>query len=95
MTNKFPEATRSVLLSLDAAFILIIDAAVDHLAEACDWIQKLGNSQDSASPWHPRVHSSNPDVFSGSLVNPEFSSDIKKMVFLHHPGGQSIASEQL
>lgn len=83
MTNKFPEATRSVLLSLDAAFIPDHwDAAVDHLAEACDWIQKLGATPKTQPPHGTLVSiAATLMCFPGSLVNPEFSSTLRKWYF--------------
>jgi hypothetical protein len=83
MTNKFPEATRSVLLSLDAAFIPDHwETAIDRLAETCDWIQKLGATPKTQPPQGTLVSiAATLMCFPGSLGNPEFSSTLRKWYF--------------
>lgn len=49
--DKFPEATRSVLLSLKPDFISNAwDMAASHLAEACKWVGNLGATSKTQPP---------------------------------------------
>ena len=80
---KFPEATRSVLLSLESGFIKNTwDDAAYHLASACKWIKSLG-ATPKAQPPHGILVSIATTLmcFPSSLDNPKFSACLKRWYF--------------
>jgi len=81
--NKFPEATRSVLLSLEPRFIKATwDSAAYHLAVACEWIKSLGATSKTQSPHGVLVSIATALMcFPGSLDNPKFSSSLRRWYF--------------
>lgn len=81
--NKFPEATRSVMLSLPTEFI---DEhwknAAFHLTEASEWVKQLGTTSKTQPPHGILVSiAASLMCFPGSLTQPEFSSTLKKWYF--------------
>jgi len=81
--NKFPEATRSVLLSLEPGFIRTTwDSAAYHLAEACDWTMGLGATSKTQPPHSVLVSIATALMcFPGSLDDPKFSASLKRWYF--------------
>jgi hypothetical protein len=81
--NKFPEATRSVLLSLKPGFIKSTwESAAYHLAEACDWIKSLGATARTQPPHGTLVSIATTLMcFPGSLDNPKFSASLRRWYF--------------
>ena len=81
--NKFPEATRSVLLSLKPEFITDNwNSAAVHLSEACEWVKQLGATAKTQPPHGTLVSiAATLMCFPGSLSKPEFSSTLRKWYF--------------
>lgn len=81
--NKFPEATRSVLLSLEPGFINEHwNSASYHLSQACEWVNQLGATSKTPPPHGILVSmAATLMCFPGSLSKPEFSSSLKKWYF--------------
>ncbi len=81
--DKFPEATRSVLLSLEPKFIKNTwDSAAYHLAAACEWIKSLGATPKTQPPHGVLVSIATTLMcFPGSLDNPRFSANLKRWYF--------------
>ncbi len=81
--NKFPEATRSVLLSLKPDFITTTwESAAYHLAEACEWVQSLGATAKTQPPHGTLVSIATTLMcFPGSLEKPEFSASLRRWYF--------------
>lgn len=81
--NKFPEATRSVLLSLKSDFITNTwESAAYHLAKACDWIKSLGATARTQPPHGTLVSIASALMcFPGSLDNPKFSASLRRWYF--------------
>lgn len=81
--NKFPEATRSVLLSLTASFINEHwNSAAYHLSEACEWVKQLGATAKTQPPHGTLVSiAATLMCFPGSLSKSEFSSSLRKWYF--------------
>ena len=81
--NKFPEATRSVLLSLKPDFIKATwDSAAYHLAEACEWIRSLGATAKTQPPHGILVSIATTLMcFPGSLEKPKFSASLRRWYF--------------
>jgi len=81
--NKFPEATRSVLLSLEPGFIKATwDSAAYHLAIVCDWIKSLGATSKTQPPHGVLVSVATALMcFPGSLDKPNFSACLKRWYF--------------
>ncbi len=81
--KKFPEATRSELLSLTPDFITgNLETASRHLSEACNWIKQLGASAKTQPP-HGTLVSIGATLmcFPGKLSDPEFSTVLRKWYF--------------
>jgi hypothetical protein len=83
MINKFPEATRSELLSLEPVFITNFwDSAAFHLSQACDWIKKLGATAKTQPPHGTIVSIASALMcFPGSLNDVNFSSALRRWYF--------------
>lgn len=81
--NKFPEATRSVLLSLKPDFITTTwESAAYHLAEACEWVQSLGATAKTQPPHGTLVSIATTLMcFPGSLERPKFSASLRRWYF--------------
>ncbi|GAA6166820.1 GmrSD restriction endonuclease domain-containing protein [Sessilibacter corallicola] len=81
--NKFPEATRSVLLSLDGSFIKVhCEDAARRLSEVCDWVKQLGATAKTQPPHGTLVSiAATLMCFPDSLSKSEFSSTLKKWYF--------------
>lgn len=81
--GKFPEATRSVLLSLDSSFIRENwEDAAFHLSEACEWIKQLGATAKTQPPHGTLVSiAATLMCFPKSLFDSEFSSSLRKWYF--------------
>lgn len=81
--NKFPEATRSVLLSLKPDFIKATwDSAAYHLAEACEWVKSLGATAKTQPPHGVLVSIATTLMcFPGSLDKPKFSASLRRWYF--------------
>lgn len=81
--NKFPEATRSVLLSLEPNFInKHWNDAAYHLSQACEWVKQLGATAKTQPPHGTLVSiAATLMCFPGSLTKPEFSSTLRKWYF--------------
>jgi hypothetical protein len=82
--NKFPEATRSELLSLSPEFLVNKwNFAVLHLANALEWVKKLGATSKTQPP-HGTMVSIAASLMcfpNNSLNKPEFSSILRKWYF--------------
>ncbi|MVF20310.1 DUF262 domain-containing protein [Methylocaldum sp. BRCS4] len=81
--KKFPEATRSEVLSLASEFIKANwENAASHLSEACNWIKQLGASAKTQPPHGILVSIAAALMcFPGRLSDPEFSMVIRKWYF--------------
>ncbi|MCI0563696.1 MAG: DUF262 domain-containing protein [Nitrososphaera sp.] len=81
--KKFPEATRSVLLSLQPEFIKAHwDKAAGCLSESCQWIKKLGATNKTQPPHGTLVSMAATLIcFPESLNNPEFTTVLRKWYF--------------
>lgn len=81
--NKFPEATRSELLSLDAKFIdQYWNTAAECLSEVSTWVQRLGATPKTQPPHGTLVSiAATLMCFPGGISNPEFSSVLRKRYF--------------
>lgn len=81
--DKFPEATRSVLLSLEPVFIKTTwDSAAHHLASACKWVKNLGATPKTQPPHGVLVSIATALMcFPDSLNTPEFSAVLKRWYF--------------
>ena len=81
--NKFPEATRSVLLSLKEDFINEHwNSASFHLSEACEWVKQLGATAKTQPPHGTLVSIAAALMcFPGSLSKPNFSNSLRKWYF--------------
>lgn len=81
--NKFPEATRTVLLSLKPEFISTHwEEAATHLAITCNWVKQLGATPKTQPPHGTLVSiAATLMCFPNSLSNAEFSSILKKWYF--------------
>lgn len=81
--KKFPEATRSVLLSLKPDFVKATwDSAAYHLAEACEWVASLGATAKTQPPHGILVSIATTLMcFPSSLENPKFSTTLRRWYF--------------
>lgn len=81
--NKFPEATRSVLLSLKPEYITDNwNNAAFHLSAACEWVKQLGATAKTQPPHGTLVSIAAALMcFPGSLDKHEFSSTLRKWYF--------------
>ncbi len=81
--GKFPEATRSVLLSLDPKFIRDEwSKATDHINEVCEWANKLGATPSTQPPQGTIVSIAAALMcFPGRLRDFQFSNVIRKWYF--------------
>ncbi|ODC04102.1 hypothetical protein BFW38_11760 [Terasakiispira papahanaumokuakeensis] len=81
--NKFPEATRSVLLSLKPDFIAEHwHNAAFHLSETCKWVKALGATAKTQPPHGTLVSiAATLMCFPDSLSKPAFSSTLRKWYF--------------
>ncbi len=83
LANKFPEATRSVLLTLRPDFITErwTDAAF-HLSAACEWVKQLGATAKTQPPHGTLVSiAATLMCFPGNLSKPAFSGTLRKWYF--------------
>lgn len=83
MVNKFPEATRSELLSLESGFITKTwDSAAFHLSQACEWVKKLGATAKTQPP-HGTIVSIATTLmcFPGSLEDVNLSAALRRWYF--------------
>ncbi|NKC14373.1 MAG: DUF262 domain-containing protein [Gammaproteobacteria bacterium] len=82
-TSKVPQATRSVLLSLERQYIeeQWEDAAF-HLHAACEWINGLGATAETQPPHGTLVSiAATLMCFPGALLQPKFSNMLNKWYF--------------
>jgi hypothetical protein len=81
--NKFPEATRSVLLSLEPEFINANwHSAAFNLSEVCEWVKQLGATAKTEPPHGVLVSIAAALMcFPGSLNKANFSTVLKKWYF--------------
>lgn len=81
--GKFPEATRSVLLSLTPDFInQQWSSAAFHLSEACEWVKQLGATAKTQPPHGTLVSiAATLMCYPGRLDKPEFSTTLRKWYF--------------
>lgn len=83
MINKFPEATRSELLSLESGFITNTwDSAAFHLSQAFEWVKKLGATAKTQPPHGTIVSIATALMcFPGRLDNVNFSAALRRWYF--------------
>jgi hypothetical protein len=81
--EKFPEATRSVLLSLEPNYIKANwERAVDHLSETCQWVKQLGATAKTQPPHGTLVSIAAALMcYPKALSKPELSTVLKKWYF--------------
>jgi len=81
--NKFPEATRSVLLSLESYFIQNTwENAAFYLSETCEWVNKLGATAKTQPPHGILVSLATTLMFFPSGLNdPKFSGSLRRWYF--------------
>lgn len=82
-SKKFPEATRSVLLSLEPKYIeQYWEKAAFHLSEACDWVKQLGATQLTQPPHGTLVSIAAALMcFPGRLSQKNFVTVLRKWYF--------------
>jgi hypothetical protein len=81
--DKFPEATRSVLLSLKSDYICDTwDKAADYLSQTCEWLRNLGATERTQPPHGILVSIATTLMcFPDCLRNPNFSATLRRWYF--------------